>query len=101
MRRVFKIIIAAFLLEALLLGLCIAFPGAGHSPFLYTQLLVLWLVNLPDPSIGSCIECGSPVYLLAGGVLEAAILFAVIWVVWPPPSSATTSSLPAPPNKRL
>ena len=91
MRRVFRAIIVAVLLEALLLGACIAFPGAGHSPLLYTQLLVLWLVNLPDPSIGSCIECGSAVYLVAGGVLEAAILFAVIWIVWQPPRSATTS----------
>jgi hypothetical protein len=60
-------------IELAIVGLIVLFPGAGHSPLLYTQLPAIILVAHLDPSAGTCVTC-SPAAWTAGILAQTLLL---------------------------
>jgi hypothetical protein len=56
MRSFVRFTIVAYCIEAILVAPLVFFPGAGHSPFWYTQIPVLVVVGLIEPTAGTCFQ---------------------------------------------
>ena len=72
-----SIIIA--LAEAALVGSILLAPGAGHSPFLYSQLPALIVVAKLDPFVGSCISCAPLPWTI--GIFSQTLLLLALWAL--------------------
>jgi hypothetical protein len=64
-------------IEVALIGLCLLFPGAGHSPLLYTQVPAMVIVGWLSPDVGTCISC-APFSWLVGAFGEVLLITALI-----------------------
>ena len=72
--------VAALVCEVALFGLTVATAGP-HGPMWYTQLPVLMVVGLLDPSVGSCPSC-APLAFAAGALVEALLIWCVALLVY-------------------
>ena|GEM_PF-6575608 len=63
--------------EAALIGAVLLFPGAGHSPLLYTQLPALMIVAWIDQAAGPCIPCEPSSWTV--GIVAQVLLLIALW----------------------